>query len=128
MKKFILIVILSFIFSSPILGDWEFFRSSEEGTGSYIDYSRIKEHNGYIYFWVLTNLYEPDSDGDLSYTGYREGDCKIFRFKVLTEIYHKVPMGEDIGRRNTTNKPNWFYPKPGSVNEAVLENVCKYIK
>ena len=89
-----------------------------------MDFERVRKHDGYVYWWDMSNLLKPDKDGDLSYRGYRQGDCRLFRTKVLSEIYYKQPMGRGTGKTNTLKNPEWDYPPPDSPMETILKKVC----
>ena len=93
------------------------------GNTSYVDFDKIRKHDGYVYYWDLTDYLEP-MNGDLSAIVYNQGDCELFRFKYLSFVYHKQPMGRDTGESNNPKNPEWEYPSPNSVGEIVLKAVC----
>lgn len=66
-----------------------------DGNTFYVDFERIKKHGGYVYFWILSDYLKPDKYGDLSFKRYNQGDCKLFRVKPLSYVFHKQPMGRD---------------------------------
>jgi hypothetical protein len=49
-----------------------------EGNTHYVDFERIKKHDGYVYWWDLTDLLKPNEYGILSGKAYKQGDCKSF--------------------------------------------------
>ena len=63
--------------------------------------------------------------GSLSGKVYAEGDCKIFRFRYLSDSYHTGPMGQG-DNNGGSNKPDkeWTYPTPGAGDERILQSVC----
>ena len=125
MKK-LLVLLFSIIFSSTGFADWIFSSEDISQTKFYFDTERIRKHDGYVYFWALSDLLKPDKDGDLSYTAYFQGDCGVFRKKKLSLTYYKGPMG--TGRNQPGNfDSTWEYPKPGTVSEINLQNVCDYV-
>ena len=102
-----------------------------EGTGAinsgdiyYLDFERIRKHDGYVYFWELADHLKPTPQGHLSDKMYKQGDCKLFRFKSLSYIFYDEPMGGGTG--DTVNEPDkeWRDPRPNSVDEEVLQTVC----
>ena len=95
-----------------------------DGRIYYVDYERIRKHGGYVYWWKVTDLLKPDKDGDLSYKKYYQGDCKLFRFKLLSYSYHKEPMGRGIGETNNKPDKDWEYAPPDSASEIILKSVC----
>ena len=129
MKKLILILLFSTaMFSSPSYAEWTMV---SEGTGTnsgdifYLDYERIRKHDGYVYYWILIDYLKPSSTGILSSKLYVQGDCKLFRYKALSFSHHKEPMGDGTGDRSNPKNPEWRYPPPNSVNEIILKDVCR---
>ena len=97
-----------------------------DGSTFYVDFDRIRKHDGYVYYWELRNSLKPSPTGLLSGKVYSQVDCKLFRFKFLSYSFHKEPMGGGIG---DTEKPvgengDWQYPTPNSSNEDILKQVC----
>ena len=102
---------------------------SVNGNTFYVDFERIRKHDGYVYWWGLSDYFKPTKYGRLSAKIYKQGDCKLFRVKGLSYSFHKEPMGG--GTPSTfSNKPekNWNYPSPNSSSEEILKSVCKYAK
>ena len=131
MKKLLLIFTLLFstlMFSTPSYGEWTKVGKSPNGNTFYVDFERIRKHGGYVYFWELGDFLKLES-GYLSYKMYHQGDCKLFRFKYLSDSYYKEPMGGGTpsASSNVVDK-NWTYPPPNSSDETILKSVCKYAK
>jgi hypothetical protein len=124
----ILALIFTVMFSSPSFAYWKRLGKNVEGTTYYVDFERIRKQGGYVYFWELQDLLKPNKDGDLSYKPYRQGDCKLFRYKTLSVSLHTQPMGEGTPSASS-NKPEkeWHYPPPNSPNETILKTVCEYV-
>ena len=66
MKK--IFIIFSFlastiIFSSPSYAEWSRVGKSNSGSTTYVDLERIRKHNGFIYFWRLTDYLKPNKGG-----------------------------------------------------------------
>ena len=124
MKNLLLIFTLLFstvFFSSPSYAEWT---KVDEGGGNtfYVDFERIRKHDGFVYWWELGDYLKPQM-GYLSAKSYNQGDCKLFRLKVLSYSWHKEPMGGGTGI--TVNIPdNWRYPNPKSIDEYKLKSVC----
>ena len=127
MKTLLTIFTLVFtvMFSSTSFAGWTKVTVSLKGNTFYVDFRRIKKDRGYVYWWEMQNLLKPDKDGDLSYKYYSQSDCKLFRYKVLSNTYHTQPMGEGTPS-TSSNKPDkeWRYPTPNSAMEIVLKKVC----
>ena len=111
------------MFSSPSYSEWTKVGESVDGTTFYVDFDRIRKHDGYIYFWNLSDYLKPNKYGVLSSIVYYEGDCKLFRMMRLSSSYHKQPMGGGTGNVNTL-KQDWSYPPPNSSMESILKSVC----
>ena len=126
MKKLLLIFTLLFstlMFSTPSYGEWTKVAKSVNGDIFYVDLERIRKHGGYVYWWTLSDYIKP-ATGDLSHQNYRQGDCKLFRYKYLSWKFHIEPMGGGTGVIREPSNQNWKYPSPNSMNELVLNKVC----
>jgi hypothetical protein len=125
MKKLILILLFSTVmFSSPSYAEWTKVGKSVKGDTSYVDFERMRKHDGYVYYWNLTDYLKPDEDGDLSFKTYNQVDCELFRYKVLSWSFHKEPMGGDTGDTLNESDKEWRYPPPNSSIEFILKQVC----
>jgi hypothetical protein len=127
MKKLTVIFTLLFstvMFSSPSYAEWT--KVGENAAKiQYVDFERIRNHDGYIYFWQLQDYLKPTKYGILSRKIYNQGDCKLFRYKSLSSVVHKQPMGRGWWRTSPKKKPEWKYPSPDTVIEVVLQEVCR---
>jgi hypothetical protein len=128
MKKLTLILTLLFstvMFSSTSFAEWTKVGGSVEGDTLYVDFERIRKHGGYVYYWDLSNFFKPIGTGVLSSKVYKQGDCKLFRFKWLSRSHHTQPMGDGTPFESGAAKnQEWIYPNPNSVDERILESVC----
>jgi len=96
------------------------------GASFYLEKSKLKEHNGYIYFWLMTDYLEPSESGRMSNKTYLQGECEINRVKPLSYIFYNEPMGNGDGD-TTTEEFEWRYPDPDSTIGHMLEEVCDYV-
>jgi hypothetical protein len=119
-----LICLFTVLLSAPSYAEWTKVSESVDGDTYYVDFERIRKHDGYVYFWRLGDLRKPDKDGDLAYKSYIQGDCKLFRYKTLVTSYHKEPMGGGTGEVDSNPDKEWKYPPPNSVIEIILKSVC----
>jgi hypothetical protein len=127
MKK-LTILLFSILISFNSYGEWTELGKSELGTTHYIDEHSIKKHGGYVYWWHLNDRLKPNKSGDMSIESYYQGDCGVNRFKVLSYIFYKQPMGSR-GTGDTITPPDkWTYPTPDSVGGGLLKYVCDYVK
>ncbi len=113
------------MFSSLSYAGWTKIGTSEHGNTFYVDFERIRKHEGYVYWWELTDYLKPNEIGRLSAIVYIQGDCKRLRYKFLSDSYHDKPMGGGK-RMSSSNIPDkeWRYPSPNSVSEFVQKSVC----
>ena len=101
--------------------------NAETGSTFYVDFERIKKHDGYVYFWMLFDYLKPDEYGDLSEKIYVQSDCKLFLYKYLSGSSHKEPMGEGTSVTGTPSG-KWEYPPPKTALGTVLKSVCQYAR
>ena len=113
------------MFSSPSYSEWtQVTEGVTSGSVFYTDFERIRKHGGYVYWWGLTDLLKPNEHGDLSAKRYKQGDCKLFRYKSLSGSFRKEPMGGGTGDSYSPKNPEWEYPAPDAVDEGLLKSVC----
>ena len=127
MRKLTLLTTLIFtvMFSSTSFAEWKKVTENVKGT-NYVDFERIRKRDGYVYYWVLIDLFKPKEYGIFSRKMYKQGDCISFRYKDLSYSFHKENMGEGTGPTKTPKNPEWRYPSPNSSIEIVLKSVCEY--
>ena len=128
MQKLLLTFALLFstlMFSTPSFAEWTKVSQSVDGDNYYVDFERIRKHDGYVYFWMLSDYLKPNKWGSLSARTYKQVDCKLFRFKFLNDLYYKGPMGTGDANGGS-NKPDkeWIYAPPNSSSESILKRVC----
>lgn len=130
MKPLILTLILVTLVTPAIcFGEWTRVGDSVNGNTYYVDFERIREHGGHVYFWQLTDFTKPLPSGSLSTKVYNQGDCGQFRYIALSFTVYKQPMGKGP-TDGSINKPDkdWSYPIPNSVAEFQLKAVCDYVE
>ena len=118
-------LVFTLMFSSTSFADWTKVGETVDGDTLYVDFERIRKHDGLVYFWELLDYLKPDEYRTFSYTIYKQGDCKLFRFKELGGELYTKPMGKE---RNLNDQmvwwKDWQYPPPNSPDEIVLKSVC----
>ena len=127
MKKLTLIFTLLFstvMFSSPSYSEWTKVNKNVNGDTFYVDFERIRKHDGYVFFWSLTDYLKPTPQGHLSFKSYKQGDCRLFRKKDLSFSFHKEPMGGGTGEVDNNSDKDWSYPPPDTMDETLLKSVC----
>jgi hypothetical protein len=90
----------------------------------YVDFDRIRKHGGYVYWWDMVDYLKPNRLGSLSVKNYIQGDCKLFRYKNLSQTQIEQPMGGGTGKINNFKNPEWNYSPPDSSSEIILKSVC----
>ena len=124
MRKLTLTLVFTLMFSSTSFAEWTKVGKDTDGNTFYVDFERIRKHDGYVYWWDLSDYLKPRQEY-LSAKQYNQGDCKLFRVKYLSDSYYTQPMGQGTPS-TTSNKPDkeWRYPSPNSVIETILKSVC----
>jgi hypothetical protein len=127
MKKIIFTLLFStLVFSSPSYADWTKVSRTVSGNNYYVDFDRIRKYDGYVYFWELDDYLKPLSGKYLSFKGYMQGDCKLFRHKELSSFYYTDSMGNGTPFIPAAITLPWVYPPPSSVTESILNSVCSH--
>ncbi len=126
MKKLILIALL--VTSLPSYADWTEI-GSDGSVRYHIDFDKIRNVDGYVYYWTLGDFLKP-MGGYLSYKHYYQGDCKLIQLKLLNAFYHKEPMGDGSGLQSSPEGGNadWKFPPTESVNGVNLQYVCLWVR
>jgi len=126
MKPLLTIFTLVFtvMFSSTSFAEWSKVSKNVSGYTFYVDFERIRKHDGYVYFWELIDRVKPTNTGVLSDITYQQGDCRSFRYKTLNWFWHKEPMGGGSSTSDNNPHKEWNYPPPGSMSESILRAVC----
>ena len=127
MKKLALFIglFVSAVISSPSFADWARIAENTTGNTFYVDFQKIRQTDGYVYFWLLNDYGSESEWGYLSSTAYVQGDCNLFRYKNLTWSIYKQPMG--VGDNPVSIKPpdEWLHPSSKQSDEIILEIICK---
>ena len=123
-NRLLLALTFSVMFSSTSFADWTKVGETKFGTTFYVDFERIRKHGGHVYHWVMNDNLEPDKLGNLSSKAYHQADCKLFRYRYLSVLAHKEPMGKGTSRSYDLHDSQWRYPPPKSMAETILNEVC----
>ncbi len=126
MKNIIAIFILIFSVTIPStsFSEWTELSRSVNGDTFYLDYKRIRQHDGYVSYWTLSDFLIPTKWGDFSTETYRQGDCNSFRFRNLRFVQYKKNMAQGPGDVYQPKNIKWNYPRSDSLNESILKIVC----
>ena len=113
------------MFSFKTYAEWTMVAETIKSDKSYIDFERIRKVEGYVYWWELTNYNSQLAPDVWSGIKYKKGDCKLFRYKYLSDKYFSLPMGkgDKKGGSDVPDK-NWRYALPKSATEKIIKTVC----
>ena len=111
------------MFSSPSYSEWTAIAKGSNLDMTYIDLDRIRKKDGYVYWWELMDFKE-SAEGFLSIKRYKQGDCSLMRWKLLSGTAYKEQMGVGEGKLLLEKVSDWMYAPPTSANEIVMEYVC----
>ena len=133
MKKLsiLMTILFSIIFTFPSYGDWVKVKKN-----MYVNLDRIRNIDGYTYFWMLEDIPTGMEHFDkyaqsyyiYSLTKYFKGDCKLFRSRLMIVNDHEKRMGKDIPNKSHEYNRKWIYPLPNSNDDKLLNKVCNHIK
>ena len=87
----------------------------------------IKEHNGYVYWWSLSDYLKPSETGTMSDKRYTQSDCVVNRYRHLSFVRYKQPMSGGSGKTYNPPNPDWQYPTTDSIGGGLLNYVCDYV-
>jgi len=131
MNKVVMICLL--VISSQSFAGWSFFgfvENSPNGSFNlYIDFDNIREKDGYLYHWELTDYLKiverKDLDAFRSFVALHQVDCKLFRSKILSIILYEGNMGKgkELFRHSYNN--DWDYAAPSDIGFLTIKEVCK---
>jgi hypothetical protein len=99
---------------------------SLDGDTYYVDFDRIRKHDGYVYFWSLRNYLKMSEEGTLSHKVYTQVDCKLFRFSELSGSYYTEPMGNGTPEKWLNGDPEYWNTTPSSSFKRILKSVCSH--
>ena len=126
-NKFLNITLLisSVIFSSTSYAEWTKLTTSTDGYVFYIDYESIRKKDGFSYYWSLVNFPTSNEDKELSAITLRQGDCGLFRYKLLTQSHYKKYMGNgNPSKSENYDNAKWKFAQPNSINYDALRLIC----
>jgi len=128
--KQLLILLFSLLISFNSYGEWKYIQESTSGTLFYVNKDNFREHNGFVYWWILADYLVPleNTGGVMSTKGYHQGDCGVMRYKTLSRIHYFQPMGNGENMTSTASNPKWEYANPDGIDYHILDYVCDYVK
>ena len=125
MKK--LILILTFLFPVSSFADWTKVTSTKAGDSFYIDVKTIKESNGLVYYWTISDYLKPTSAGALSAKLLKEVNCNTPRKqRALSASYYSTPMGKGTPLVTDNKEQEWLYSQPNTVIKIMIDEACEF--
>tara|TARA_B100000795_G_scaffold261546_1_gene238439 strand:+ start:35 stop:415 length:381 start_codon:yes stop_codon:yes gene_type:complete len=125
MKK-LLIFIFSILLSFNSYGEWTKEFTGNNGVDFYLDYETIKKHNGYVYYWGLSDFLLPSPSGKMSAKAYYQVDCDLLRHIVLSYVFYELSMGKGSSKQSKGNG-EWLYGSPGTIGYLQDKSACDYV-
>ena len=134
MKK-LLLLLFSLMLSFNSYGEWTKTNEDDDGDAYYIDFQTVKKlDNGNVVFWVMLDSVKGvegtlDNELYMSSKMFWQGDCDLFRFKVLSITQFEKPMGRGDneswdGYLELMGMDAWNYLPPDSIGYMNLNEIC----
>ena len=104
--------------------NWVQVSKNIEGDVFYVDTDNVKTHNGFVYYWELSDFLEPYKGASSIIAKYKV-DCAEEKTKRLTTLAYSQAMGkgrEISEERGDSN--DFYYPKPNTVGYHTMHRVC----
>ena len=131
MKK-ILILLFSLLISFNSYGDWVNVASDVDNVDFYyVDNESIIKNGRYLYYWELHDYGKSLSKTEvlMSAKVYKEVDCQMKKYKVLSDYYYSNQMGNgNLVHQSDEADTEWTYTAPGNIDEMLITFSCEYIK
>ena len=112
--------------ATPVFAEWTKVATGG-GNTFYIDYDTVKENDGYVYYWEMTDMLKPFENGTLSGKFLNELDCDIPRkYRSLSVVFYNQPMAGGNGDAQKASSDEWKYPSPNTVGDTLTNAACEY--
>ena len=115
------------------MADKEPFWETDSGV-HYIDLNETGSDDKYVYYWVLTNYFNPQeiplvSKKYSSKKVYKQTDCKRFRTSAVQIILYEKEMSKGVALIDENYKESSFTtPIFESIGFEELEKICSHIE
>ena len=133
LRKFIVTLLLITFLGGMAFANWIEFGETDSGV-HYIDLNETGSDNKYVYYWVLTNYFNPQeiplvSKKYSSKKVYKQTDCKRFRTSAVQIILYEKEMSKGVALIEENYKESSFTtPIFESIGFEELEKICSHIE
>ena len=118
-------LLFSVMISFNSYGEWSLVVTSTDKAEYYIDFDRVSNKNGYVYYWNLVNYPNVREDSQASSTRLYQVDCNPpYKERRLAYYFYYSAMGNGPVSTEQILTLDWVYAPPGSVREIMLEEIC----
>ena len=126
MKKYLLIVILFFTFSTDLKANWmNVIRDDGQGNSWWVKMDEIGRKDHILYYRYGVNWKEPAYGIGYSTIVIKKVNCNTLEDKVISGAYYndKLGLGEIVGELET--QETWHPNEKNSVGHTMNEFVCR---
>ena len=133
LRKFIVTLLLITFSGGMYFANWIEFGETDSGV-HYIDLNETGSDDKYVYYWVLTNYFNPQeiplvSKKYSSKKVYKQTDCKRFRTSAVQIILYEKEMSKGVALIDENYKESSFTtPIFESIGFEELEKICSHIE
>ena len=133
LRKFIVTLLLITFSGGMAFANWIEFGETVSGV-HYIDLNKTGSDDKYVYYWVLTNYFNPQeiplvSKKYSSKKVYKQTDCKRFRTSAVQIILYEKEMSKGVALIDENYKESSFTtPIFESIGFEELEKICSHIE
>ena len=133
LRKFIVTLLLITFSGGMAFANWIEFGETNSGV-HYIDLNETGSDDKYVYYWVLTNYFNPQeiplvSKKYSSKKVYKQTDCKRFRTSAVQIILYEKEMSKGVALVDENYKESSFTtPIFESIGFEELEKICSHIE
>ena len=124
MKK-IYFILISLFLCTPCFGKWEKIGETSRGI-MYLNLKSVKIDQGYVYYWEMRDTFLQNKWGYKSGIVKKVSDCSLLRYKILSDRFYEDFKGKGkILKSSDTPDTEWRYPRPGTINEQIINFICQ---